>query len=268
MTRDLRVLLASDAVTLGTWTQIAAPELIDLLGANGFDFTIFDTQHGPFGVETAERLARAADANDMAAAIRLPTPDPVVIMKALDTGIRHVIIPNVETADEVAQIVAATRFGPDGLRGACPCCRSGGHYIRDWERYVADEERRTGAIALVETAAGARNIQAIAATEGLAALMVGPFDLSVSLGHRGDWRHPDVADAVSRMVAAAAANGLPIMMPIFAPTPEECQAMLDHWTNRGVRCFVLGSDKILIAEAFAGWSRALRFADLAPHHSM
>ncbi|MEM6944882.1 MAG: aldolase/citrate lyase family protein [Pseudomonadota bacterium] len=258
MTRNLGALLVSEQVTLGTWTQIAAPELIDMLGLNGFDFTIFDTQHGPFGIETAERLSRATDANDIAAAIRLPTSDPVQIMKALDAGIRHVVIPNLETAEQAAEIVAATRFGPEGLRGACPCCRSGGHYIRDWSRYVADEERRVGAIALVETAEGARNIEAIAATEGLAALMVGPFDLSVSMGHHGNWRHPSVADSVARMVDAAIANELPVMMPVFAPTPDECRELLDRWTAHGVRCFVLGSDKILIADALASWSDRLR----------
>lgn len=257
MTRDLRAILASDAVSLGTWSQIAAPELIDLIGLNGFDFTILDTQHGPFGVETAEQLARAADANDIAAAIRLPTGDPVAIMKALDAGIRHVIIPNVESAEQMAQAVAATRFGPDGLRGACPCCRSGGHYIRDWQAYVAAEEARVGAIALVETAAGVAAIDAIVAVPGLTALMVGPFDLSVSMGHRGNWRHQDVADAVARMVGAAQAAGVPVMMPVFAGEPDECAALMDRWRPEGVRCFVVGSDKILIADTFARWTRAL-----------
>ena len=258
MRPDLGAVLASDAVSLGTWTQVPAPELIDLLGLNGFDFTIFDTQHAPFGIETAERLSRAADANGLASAIRLPTADPVPIMQALDAGIRHVVVPNVETADQAARIVAATRFGPDGLRGACPCCRSGGHYIRDWRGYVAAEEARVGAVALVETAAGIDAIEAIVATEGLAALMVGPFDLSVSMGHRGDWRHEAVARAVAHAVDAARAVGLPVMMPVFAPTPDECGALVDRWRARGVRCFVLGSDKILVADAFAGWRDALR----------
>ena len=258
MTRDLRAILASDVVTLGTWRQIAAPELIDLIGLNGFDFTILDTQHGPFGVETAERLARAAEANGIACAIRLPTGDPVAIMKALDAGIRHVVIPNVESAEQAAAIVAATRFGPHGLRGACPCCRSGGHSVRDWRGYVADEEARVGAVALVETAAGAGAIEAIAAVPGLAALMVGPFDLSVSMGLEGDWRHPQVEAALARMVAAARANGLAVMMPVFAPRPEECRDLIERWRSEGVRCFVVGSDKILIADALAGWSAALR----------
>ena len=254
MRPDLREMLAANEVIMGTWSQIPAPEIIDLLGSNGFDFTIFDTQHAHFGIETSERLSRAADANGIAGAIRLATDDPVQIMKALDAGIRHVVIPNLETAEQAARIVAATRFGPEGLRGACPCCRSGGHYIRDWRGYVGEEQDRTGAVALIETAEGVRNAAAIAATDGLAALMVGPFDLSVSMGLSGDWRHPDVTTAVSDLVVAAQKNAVPVMMPIFAPTPEECRAMMDRWAERDVRCFVLASDKILIADAFATWS--------------
>ncbi|MEM0947239.1 MAG: aldolase/citrate lyase family protein [Pseudomonadota bacterium] len=257
MTRDLKSLLASDATVLGTWTQIAAPEMIDLIGLNGFQFTIIDCQHGPFGIETAENLARAADANDLCVALRVSRNDPVEIMKALDVGIRHVVIPNVETAEDATQAVAATRFGPAGLRGACPCCRSGGHFIRNWQDYVLDEEARTGAIALVETVEGHRNIDAICATEGLSALMVGPFDLSVSMGFGGDWRNDSVAQAVSDIVKAAQAVNLPVMMPVFAPEPAECRALIDNWTAQGISAFVIGSDKIIVAESFAQWSATL-----------
>ncbi|GGX47314.1 aldolase [Tateyamaria omphalii] len=257
MTRDLKSLLASEATVLGTWTQIAAPEMVDLIGLNGFQFTIIDCQHGPFGIETAENLARAADANNIAVALRVSRNDPVEIMKALDAGIRHVVVPNMETAEEAAQAVAATRFGPAGLRGACPCCRSGGHFIRNWQDYVLAEEARTGAIALVETANGHRNINAICATEGLVALMVGPFDLSVSMGFGGDWRNDTVSQAVSDIVTAAQAAGLPVMMPVFAPDPDECRALINKWTARGLSSFVIGSDKIIVAEAFAQWSSTL-----------
>ncbi|GFE63180.1 HpcH/HpaI aldolase family protein [Litoreibacter roseus] len=257
MSRDLKSLLARDQTTLGTWTQIAAPELIDLIGLNGFAFTIIDCQHGPFGLETAEKLARAADANDIACAIRLPTNDPVEIMKALDAGIRHVVIPNLGTAQEAERAVAATRFGPQGLRGACPCCRSGGHFIRNWKEYVAAEEVRVGAIALVETATGVENIEAIVQVPGLAALMCGPFDLSVSMGFQGDWRSPEVLQAVEYMVAAAIAVDLPVMMPVFSPNKEEAKDLIEHWRGKGVTTFVVGSDKILIADAFALWTENL-----------
>ena len=257
MSRNLQTLLRSGETVLGTWTQIAAPELVDLIGLNGFHFTIIDCQHAPFGIETAEHLARAADANDIAVALRVSRNDPVEIMKALDAGIRHVVVPNVESGADAARAVAATRFGPHGLRGACPCCRSGGHFIRNWRDYVEAEEARTGAIALVETVAGYRNIGEICAVPGLAGLMVGPFDLSVSMGLHGDWRDPSVTRAVSEIVDAASAAGIPVLMPVFAPTHAECRELVERWRDRGLSCFVIGSDKIIVAEAFAGWSAAL-----------
>ena len=258
MTRDLKALLASSETVLGTWTQIAAAEVMDLVGLNGFEFSIIDCQHAPFGIETADNLIRAADANNIAAVVRVSRNDPVEVMKALDAGARHVVIPNIETADEASHAVAATKFGPDGLRGACPCCRSGGHYIRNWADYVRDEEAQTGAIALVETVEGHRNIAEICAVPGLSAIIPGPFDLSVSMGLNGDWRHRHVSDAVEDIVDAAQTSGIPVMMPVFSPDPSECREMIDKWSGQGVTNFVIGSDKIIVAEAFSSWSRALR----------
>lgn len=257
MTRDLKSILASDDTSLGTWSQIAAPEMIDLIGLNGFGFTIIDCEHGFFGLETAENLARAADANNIAAALRVARNDPVEIMKALDAGIRHVVVPNLESAAGAERAVAATRFGPHGLRGACPCCRSGGHFIRNWQDYVAEEEARVGAIALVETAEGARNIAEICRTKGLTALMFGAFDLSVSMGLNGDWRHRRVQETVSEMVDRAVDAGHIVMMPVFSPDPQECRDLIAHWRQRGVRSFVIGSDKIMVANAFHQWTRQL-----------
>ena len=257
MSTDLVSLLESSETTLGTWSQIAAPELVDLVGLNGFRFTIIDCEHGFFGLETAENLSRAADAVGIASAVRVPANDPVHIMKALDAGIRHVVVPNVASGADALRAVAATRFGPEGLRGACPCCRSGGHFIRNWQAYVAEEEARVGAIALVESQEGYDNFADIAAVRDLRAVMIGAFDLSVSMGLQGDWRHPKVMEAVGEMVDHAVAAGRTVMMPVFSPLQEECRQLMEHWQRRGVRTFVVGSDKILVADCFAGWNKAL-----------
>ncbi len=253
----LKELLADPAITLGTWTQIAAPEMVDLVGLNGFRFTIIDCEHGFFGLETAENLARAADAVGIASLVRVPKNDPILIMKALDAGIRHVVVPNVANAAEAEEAVAATRFGPVGLRGACPCCRSGGHFIRNWRDYVAEEEARVGAVALVESEAGYRNFAEIAAVEGLTAIMIGPFDLSVSMGLEGNWRDPKVLAAVHAMIAQAVEAGQRVIMPVFAPDPAECALLIAGYRALGVESFVIGSDKILVAEAFARWTTTL-----------
>lgn len=257
MSRDLKALLASEELALGTWSQIAAPEMVDLIGLNGFDFTIIDCEHGFFGIETAENLARAADANNIAAAVRVERNDPIEIMKALDAGIRHVVVPNLSNAEEAERAVAATKFGPHGLRGACPCCRSGGHFIRNWRDYVAEEEARVGVIGLVESVEGFENIETIAAVAGMTALMFGPFDLSVSMGLEGDWRHARVRNAVDEMIQCAKESGQRVLMPVFSPDPGECVELTAHYRQAGVTTIVLGSDKILVADALSNWSSRL-----------
>jgi 4-hydroxy-2-oxoheptanedioate aldolase len=239
--------------SFGTWSQIHSPEVIDMLGLNGFDFIVIDCQHGPFGIETAERMARAAAATGLAAAVRVSRLDELEILKALDAGISHVVVPDISSAAQAARAVAATRFAPEGLRGACPCVRSGGHFVRDWRDYAAREQARTGVVALVESVDGMIEIEAIAATSGLSALMAGPFDLSVSMGLNGDWRADAVRDALNRLVAAGRDRGLPVIMPVFSPDPAECRDLVGTWSERGVSCFMLGSDKILIANTFSQW---------------
>lgn len=255
---DFKQQLHSKAVSLGTWSQIAAPEIIDLIGLNGFSFSIIDCQHAPIGVESAERLSRACRANGIAPLVRVPTGDPVQIMQMLDLGIPHVVVPDIATKADAERIVAATRYGPTGLRGACPCVGSAGHFTRDWPAYVATEEARVGAIALVETHQGLENFGDIAAVADLAAIMIGPFDLAVSMGFNGDWRKREVSDAVTDMVKAAVANDQSVMMPVFSSEPSECRDLMEAYRAMGVSTFIIGSDKILIADAFEKWTSRLR----------
>ena len=254
--RSFQSLLAKGS-SLGTWSQIMSPEAIDMLGAAGLDFTIVDCEHGAFGIETAEGLFRACDANGMAPLVRAPSPDPAFVGRALDAGAAAVVMPGIATAAQAKAAVAAGRFAPEGTRGACPCVRAGGHYITDWRAYVGAQRRETGVMALVETAEGLANIEAIAAVEGLLALVIGPFDLSVSLGLQGDYRHPDVQAAIGRMLAAAQAAALPVIAPIFNPDLAEARRQQEEWRAKGVRHFVVGTDKIIFADALARYRRGL-----------
>lgn len=250
--------------SLGTWSQIASAEVVDMLGAAGLDFTIIDCEHGAFGIETAENLFRACDANGLVPVIRAPSPDPGFVGRALDAGAAAVIMPGIATAEQARAAVAAGRFAPDGTRGACPCVRAGGHYITDWRGYVGQQRRETGVMALVETAEGLANIEAICRTDGLLALVIGPFDLSVSLGFQGDYRHRDVQAAIDRMLAAARAASLAVIAPIFNPEIVEAKRQQDEWRVKGVSHFVVGTDKIIFADAAARYGRALAVSDPRP----
>jgi 4-hydroxy-2-oxoheptanedioate aldolase len=234
--------------SFGTFSQVASADLIDMLGAQGFDFTIVDCEHGAFGLETAETLLRACDANGLVPLVRAPALDARWIGRALDSGAAAVVVPGIATAAQAAEAVAAARFAPHGTRGACPCIRAGNHVVRDWPAYAAAEAAK-GVIALVESAPGLADIEAIAATPGLLALLPGPFDLAVSMGLDGDWRDARVEAAMDRMAAAARANGLALMASIFDADPAAMADRKDRWAARGASLFALGTDKILFSAA-------------------
>jgi 4-hydroxy-2-oxoheptanedioate aldolase len=242
---------------LGTWTQVASAEVVDIVGLAGFAFTIVDVEHGYFGLETAENLIRACDAARIEPWVRVPSVDPVLIGKALDCGARRVVVPGVGSAAQAATAVAAGRYGPEGTRGACPCVRAGGHYIRDWRAHVARSHAGTGIVLLVESRAGLEAFDAILATPGLQGVMLGPFDLSVSMGHEGDWRHGEVQAALRSMLGRAQAAGIEVTVPVFSPELDDARAQMAGWRALGVERFVVGTDKILIADQFARYVAAL-----------
>lgn len=259
MKRTVDALLGGATPAVGTWTQIAAPEVIDMLGAAGYDFTIVDCEHGPFGIETAENLFRACDAAGIVPLCRVAPGDLVGIGKALDAGAAGVVVPGIDGVGAARAAIAATRFAPDGTRGACPCVRAGDHHVRDWRAY-ATHQRGNGAILLVESRAGLSAVDAICALPGIKALLIGPFDLSVSLGFEGDYRAPPVMAAIERMLAAARAHRVPVMFPVFSPLPDDARAQVEHWRARGAAHFVVGTDKILVSDCLARYRTALRSA--------
>ncbi len=249
--------LHSDKLVLGTWSQIAAPEIIDIIGKSGFDFAIVDCEHGFFGIETAENLFRACDAAGITPLVRAPSLDPYFIGKALDSGARYVVVPGISTASQAAEAVAAGRFAPDGTRGACPCVRAGGHYIRDWKSYTAKQYNETGVLLLVETKTGFENFDHIIATPHLAGILLGPFDLSVSMGLEGDHLHPQVQDALRSMITKARKLDVPVIMPVFSPDIEAARLQIASWRALGVQKFVVGTDKILISDQLNRYASGL-----------
>jgi len=118
-------LLETSGTVIDTWSQFANAEAIDILGARGFDFTIIDTEHGAFGLETAEGLVRACDAAGLVPIVRIPANEGRMITKALDIGAAAVQIPKISSVKETEQAVLASRYAPEGTRGACPCVRAG-----------------------------------------------------------------------------------------------------------------------------------------------
>jgi 2-keto-3-deoxy-L-rhamnonate aldolase RhmA len=248
-------------VPLGTWSQIGAPEVIDILGTCGFDFVILDAQHTSLTMQTLENMARACAANGLVPIVRVADNLPHLILQACDLGAAAVVVPGISTREAAEAAVRAARFGPSGQRSACPMVRSAGQFTADWRAYAERSDAETGVIALVETPEGIENCDAIATVPGLAAILAGPFDLAVAMGHGNDMRHSEVVNAMAKLVEAARLAGVPLIMPIFAPAAEECRQVMEEWMQRGVRLFTVGGDKLFLADyvrRYVGEMRARR----------
>ncbi len=256
----LSSLLRGSNRVIGTWTQIASESLIDALGHAHFDFTIIDCEHGAFGIETAERLIRACESAGLAPLARIPRGDFTALYKALDAGAVGVLAPGVESADEARELVAYTRFAPHGKRGACPIVRAAADSATQWQDFVG-QQADCGVIAMIETAQGVERAAEICAVDGLKALLLGPFDLSVSMGLAGDHQHPAVLAALDAVITQAKRRSLPVVMPVFSPEPATMQAQIARWSSRGVRAFAVGADKIMVARVFSDYSKLARMID-------
>jgi len=225
-----RALEAGETV-LGASAATFSPTVIETLGAVGLDFVWLDFEHGgpsPWDATVFEELTRAAEAGDIELLVRLPKPDPPLVRKVLDAGVRTILIPRVETAEQLRPAVEAAHFAYDGDVGdrGVGVGRTG-----EWAGYVdsyigrEDEEVLVGT--MIENERAVENIEEILAVPHLGFAFVGPADLAMSLSAgEPTAKNPEaVADAAERTREACLDAGVPIGR--IKNDPDEAQAAID-----------------------------------------
>lgn len=203
MTSALRSALAGRGPLWGGW--ITGPTLVgpEEFTRAGYDYLGFDVQHGYLDDADTAVMLRHVESLPIATAVRLPSADPAPIGRVLDAGADAVIIALIESADQAAAAVAASRYPPAGVRSFGPLRPSMG-------RDLAGLESRADVFAMIETASALADIEAICAVPGLAGVYLGPVDLSISLGIdiTECTSHPAMIDAMTTVHRVATAAGL------------------------------------------------------------
>lgn len=213
-TNGLRRVLERGEPALGAGVTTLDPAFVEVYGALGFDFVWLDFENAgphPEDATAVAALARAADAAGIEPLVRLPSGDPSLIRKVLDTGIRTLLVPRVETAAEVRRAVEASRFAyVDGVgeRGYAGARASG--WGGDTDGYAAREDANVLVGVMIENLTAVANVEEILAVPELGFTFVGPSDLSVSAGHPLETDHPDVTEAIETVREASHAAGVPV----------------------------------------------------------
>jgi 2-keto-3-deoxy-L-rhamnonate aldolase RhmA len=203
MTSRLQEALAAKPQVWGGW--VVGPTIIgpEEFAAAGYDYVGFDIQHGYLDDADVALLLRRLEHVPIATAVRLPSADPAPIGRVLDAGADAVIVAMIESGQQAAAAVAATRYAPAGVRSFGPLRANLGHD-------PAVHEERTSVFAMIETARGLAALDEICGVPGLSGVYVGPADLAISLGcvPAEAWTEPTVLDAMGRIQDTAAAAGL------------------------------------------------------------
>jgi 4-hydroxy-2-oxoheptanedioate aldolase len=216
--RRIRTKLEAGERAFGATIQLPSPDSVEIAGRAGLDFAWIDAEHGTMDLGDIALLLRAADAVGIDAIVRVPDHSPSFIQRVLDAGATGIMAPHVRTATEAAGIVAAAKYAPAGIRGACPSIRAVGHLSTDWPADYRRADADVLVFGLIEDPQGVENVEAIASESGLDGLLFGPFDLAQSAGLEGDVAHPDVVKMHQRVVAAVRAAGIQyIAIPGWEP---------------------------------------------------
>lgn len=244
----------------GIWAQAPCEEVVEVIGYSGYDFAIVDMEHGCIGLETAERMVRASDAVAMPVFVRVLDNQPAMIMKALETGAAGVVVPNVCSVADAEKAVKAAKYAPHGTRGACPFVRSANHNAIP----TADMIAQDGAIIvclLIEGRQAFDDYDAILKIPGVDCVMLGPVDLSFSLGVGGRLDHPKVKEAIAMMAKKGRDAGKPVIANIFHPDSAEIRKQAAELYGMGVNAIICNTDKTALIAGMLAFTEALRMAE-------
>jgi 2-keto-3-deoxy-L-rhamnonate aldolase RhmA len=207
MVPDFGARLKSSDFLIGTWLTLLDPVVTELLAGSGFDLFVADGEHGPAATSDLVQMLIATRAAGIPILHRVGANEPVRIMHALDAGASGVVIPQVRTVADVERAVAWCRYPPVGLRGIAPRRASG--YGRDTATYMERSNDSVTCCIQIETREALESIDRLLDVPGVDTILVGPNDLSASLGHTGRITDPEIEDAIAHIVERTKAHGIP-----------------------------------------------------------
>lgn len=247
----LKELWADGNPTLNGWLSIGNTFTAEIMAAQGYDSITVDVQHGALDYSHLLPMLQAMRASGTVPMVRVPWLEPGIIMKALDAGAYGVICPMVNNAAQAAEFVSYLRYPPYGQRSFGP---TRANYAAGAD-YAAEANGEILAFAMIETAEGIANLDAIAATPGLDGIYVGPADLTFSLmqgrfAPAFDREEPEMIDALQRIVAACKAAG--VRAALHCGTPDYAAKAIGWGFNMTT---VSGDSRLLAGAAAASIAR-------------
>jgi len=250
----LRKILKEGKLATGSVIYSWSPNVMEVCGYSGLDFMRIDNEHAWRQDRTAEHLIRAAIISDVVPLLRVDRDNPYLIRKALEIGAGAVLVPNLQTPDEVRSAIKASKFPPFGIRGYSGSCWSAGWGTKAGKEWVQWSNTEPMIGIMIEHKRIMDYIDEILSIEALDYVYFGPSDYSMSLGlGEPNKNHPDVQDALKRTIAAAKKHGKHVAYGV-GTNPEE----IKKYIAMGITMLELGNDLGILKSVWEKTKEAIK----------
>jgi 2-keto-3-deoxy-L-rhamnonate aldolase RhmA len=233
--------VAGDLVCGALVFECFTPGVAQIMKVAGAEFVLYDMEHSGLSIETLKMLCATCRGIGVEPMVRVPRAEYQFIARSLDVGARGVMVPMVESKAQAEIIAQATRYPPQGRRGAAFGFNHDDYQSGNILETMKSANARTVAIAQIETERGLAAVEDIAAVDGIDVLWLGHFDLTNFLGIPGDFGHPKYLDAVKQIVAAAKTHKKGLG---FMPASPELAA---QYRALGFNMFGGGTDQAILS---------------------
>ena len=247
----LKQALAAGRMQYGLWLGLPDTTCAEICAGAGFDWLVVDTEHGPFDLPAVLRHLQTIAAYEVSAIVRPVSDDRNVLKQLLDTGVQSLVVPMVESAEQAQELVRSVRYPPAGVRGLGTALARAAR----WNRipgYLHKANDQICLLAQVETGRAVQALPGILEVEGIDGIFVGPSDLSASMGHIGNPRHPDVVKVIYEVLHKARSAGK--TAGILALDPAHIEDYRDH----GANMIGIGTDTLLLANSAQRLAESVR----------
>jgi 2-dehydro-3-deoxyglucarate aldolase len=240
MSIEFRKQLQSRKILWGTLVSLPVPEITEILVDAGYDWLFIDMEHAPLEVRDVQRILQAGG-ESIAGIIRLPANDPIYIKKAMDIGPAGIMLPLVNSADDARNAVKWSKYPPMGTRSVG--VGRVHHYGAALQQTIETANDTTAVIVQVEHIQAVENIDGIVAVPGVDAVLIGPYDLSASMGIPGQVADPRVKEAIEKVRLACQKTGMPLgIFTASVPFAREC-------AKNGFTLIAVSTDTLMVVDA-------------------
>ena len=224
--------------TVGTWLTISSPEISDIVSKTGVDWITLDMEHSPLDMQNIAECIRIIELNNIPSFVRMTSNDENDIKRALDAGASGIIVPMVNSAQDVKKIVDSVYYPPKGRRGVGLSRAQEYGAPGGFARYRQKLEEEISIVVIIENIKAIENLDEIFSIPEVDAFILGPYDLSASLGIPGELEHEKMLSIIEKVAQKADDHNLAGGLHIVEPDPE----IMKKYTKMGFRFFAYSVD--------------------------